>query len=197
MVEPTKESTTTQTLGAKKGMTNKKIEPIEVTNENFGDLLIESLKEHIAIKEGRAEAAAIRTYPITAREVAVSETADPECRGDPRAPRVAPAFADGVSKALNVAPPPAARGSSASAWRTALAPTAADRPGEPRRDLPLRSGSGSAACPERKGSAEQREGDTAWSSTSSSCSGREKTSGQAWQVGNRTFSTYALPNRPF
>jgi putative transcriptional regulator len=50
-----------------------KIEPIEVTSENFGDLLIESLKQHVDIAEGRAEPAAIRQYPITAREVAVVE----------------------------------------------------------------------------------------------------------------------------
>lgn len=41
----------------------KKVEPIDVTEENFGDLVIESLKEHVDIKEGREEPAVIRTYP--------------------------------------------------------------------------------------------------------------------------------------
>lgn len=86
-------------------MPNKtKIEPIEVTNENFGDLLIESLREHVAIKEGRAKASAIRTYPITAREVAVSEPPVPSA-DEIRDLRESLRLSQSVfSKALNVSP---------------------------------------------------------------------------------------------
>ncbi len=42
-----------------------------VTNENFGDLLIESLREAIEIHEGQREPAVKRSYPITARKASV------------------------------------------------------------------------------------------------------------------------------
>lgn len=41
-----------------------KIDPLVVTEENFGDLLIESLKEHVAINEGQAEPTAVRRYLV-------------------------------------------------------------------------------------------------------------------------------------
>jgi putative transcriptional regulator len=42
-----------------------------VTNENFGDLLIESVREAVEIHEGRREPAVLRSYPLTARRAAV------------------------------------------------------------------------------------------------------------------------------
>ena len=83
-------------------MDKTKIAPIEVTSENFGDLLIESLMEHVAIKKGRTKASAIRTYPITAREVAVKEPPVPsadQIRGLRESLRLSQSV---FSKALNV-----------------------------------------------------------------------------------------------
>jgi putative transcriptional regulator len=45
---------------------------ITVTSENLGDLLIESAKEAVAIKEGRAKPAVLRQYPVTARNAKVA-----------------------------------------------------------------------------------------------------------------------------
>jgi len=45
---------------------------IEVTNENFGELLLESAAEAVEIHEGRAAPARVHSYPaLTARDVEV------------------------------------------------------------------------------------------------------------------------------
>lgn len=46
---------------------------IEVTSENFGELLVQSAEEAVAIHEGRLAPARVRSYPvITARHAAAS-----------------------------------------------------------------------------------------------------------------------------
>jgi putative transcriptional regulator len=77
---------------------------VVVTNENFGDLLIESAKEAVAIKEGRAKAAVLRQYPITAKDATVKAPPIPtaeEIRGIREELKLSqPVF----SAALNVSP---------------------------------------------------------------------------------------------
>ena len=52
--------------------------PIEVTNENFGELLLESAAEAVEIHEGRAAPARIHSYPaVTARDVRVEPAPTP------------------------------------------------------------------------------------------------------------------------
>lgn len=46
--------------------------PLTVTNENFGELLLESAAEAVEIHEGRAAPARVHSYPVTtARDVEV------------------------------------------------------------------------------------------------------------------------------
>lgn len=54
-------------------MARSKTETAEtvVTNENFGDILAEGLKEAVEIHEGRRQPDVVHSYPITAHDVAV------------------------------------------------------------------------------------------------------------------------------
>jgi DNA-binding transcriptional regulator YiaG len=52
-------------------MAHKNDDPIQVTNENFGDLLIEGLQEALEVRRGKVEPARRVRRPMTAREAVV------------------------------------------------------------------------------------------------------------------------------
>lgn len=67
---------------------------VTVTSENFGDLLVESLKQAVDIKEGRAKPAVLRQYPVTVKN------ADVEAPPVPTAEEIR-----GIREALNLSQP--------------------------------------------------------------------------------------------
>jgi DNA-binding transcriptional regulator YiaG len=52
-------------------MASRSDDPVRVTNENFGELLIEGLQEALAVRRGKAKPARNVRRPMTAREAVV------------------------------------------------------------------------------------------------------------------------------
>lgn len=53
---------------AKQAKQEQATDVLEVTSENFEELLIESLRQAVEIHEGRAAPAVVRSYPVPARQ---------------------------------------------------------------------------------------------------------------------------------